>query len=434
MSLTVAGPVLPPVDDRGALSRILDRVREFLGAGGPYAGLPYGNLGGDPRAGYWLADGPWDRGKPIVTEGSAMGLPAYGRGVELIASTIAGVELRAYRWNAALSIDERIEPAPEVLRDPDPIATPWAWKFGVAEDLVNYGNSFHAYGEPNAEGWPRWLVPIDAEKVELGVDKETGILFWRVGGPRGRVYPYGGLLHISAGNRSGKILGRSKLLQYADALGGVQSTDAHARRYFQAGGQPTGILKVNDPDLTPEQAATYKSRYRETVGRPGNSEPLVVPGFVDYTPVVSDAEKQQLVAARQWDSQLAAMVLGIPSTYLGLQGTSMNYTTVETVDIGFVRDTVDRWAKPFEAAMTKWTLPRGQTARFDWTGRLRTDTKTRAEVHEIEIRSGTLTENEARQQVNRPPLDPPPPPPAVTPPPTPTPVESEQDPTPEVAA
>lgn len=408
--------VAPPSDGRSVVSRIMDRVRTFLSAGGPYSALPGGYFGGYFGGGYggafWMGDGALGNLGPVTTEATVMGLPAYGRGVELIASTIAGVELRGYRYDSTLLIDTRIDPAPEVLRDPDPISTPWNWKFAVAEDGINYGNHFARLGDPNAQGWPRWLVPIDATLVSLGVDKATGLLWWKIG--KNEVVPYGELFHISFGNRSGKILGRSKIVQYADALGGLLSTDAHARRYFRSGGLPSAVLKSTDPDFTQEQAQQLKDRYRATVGS-GSQEPMVIRSDIEFTPVVSDAEKQQLVAARQWDSQLAAMILGIPSTYLGLVGPSMNYTTVETIDIGFVRDTVDRWSKPIEAAVTKWLLPYGTTAKFDWSGRMRTDSKSRAEVLQIEKGAGLLTSDEGRQMLNRPPIAAPAPPPQLTP-------------------
>ena len=58
----------------------------------------------------------------------------------------------------------------------------------------------------------------------------------------------------------------------------------------------------------------------------------------------------------------------------------MTYQNVETADIGWIKDSVSRWAQPIEAVVSKVLLPRGQRARFDWAGRLRTDQKTQVEV------------------------------------------------------
>lgn len=381
------------------MARMLDRVREWLGFG--VTPLMTGSAAGGVSGG-WIFAPPAAGAAPAVTELSALALAPYGRGVDLIATSIAGVELRAYRRDPANMIDVRIEPAPAVLRDPVPAITPWAWRYGAAEDLVQYGNHCSLYGAPNAEGWPTSLIPVDITTVDLGVlpDAYGPRLVWRIADV---VYDYGSVFHISSGNRSGKILGRGVLAQYREAVSGVLATDQHARRYFQSGGIPPAIIQSDNPDLTQDQANQYKQRYRDTVGS-GSREPLVLPAGVQFTPVVSDAEKQQLVQARQWDAQLVAMMLGIPPYKLGLPTAGMTYSNIEQEDIAFVRDTVSRYSGAIEAAATKWLLPAGQSARFDWSARQRHDQQTRANVMRTEIEAGLMEVNEGRRHLNRPPL------------------------------
>ena len=421
--IVIAKEIQSHTDQRSILARVLDKVSAWLGFGSGVEQLPTGWV----NTPYWLGYGALPTAAPPVTEASVLGVPAFGRGVELIAAALAGVELRAYRFDTEQQINVRMEPAPEILREPDPLSTPWHWKYAMVNDLILYGNHFAALGEPNSAGWPRWLQPIDATRVALGRSDE-GKLVWKVGD---QYLPWGSLFHVSAGNRSGKILGRGVVAQYFDALGGLLATDQHARRYFQAGGTPTGILQSTDPDLTQAQADRIKQRYRETVGA-GSREPLVLPATYTFTPVVSDADKQQLVDARRWDAQLAAIVLGIPAYKLGLPGTSMTYQNIEQADIAFVQDSVSRWGDPIQASVTKWLLPAGQMARFDYAGRMRHDAKQRAEIMQAEISAGLLTSDEGRQMLDRPKL-----------PKTPVPPQLQQltgdevlnnDPTPEVAA
>lgn len=406
-TVTVARPIRPRVPgERSTISKFIEKVRGALSRGAMWgAGLTAAGSGwSDPR---WWSDNPDDW--PLrPTEVEALGLPPFGRGIELISSTIAGVDLIAYRYDKVDAIDVRLDPQPELLRDPDPISTPWNWKYALVNDMILYGNHFAFLGPPNADGWPRWLEPIDVTAVDVAVN-ETGI-WWRV---NGEIYPYGDLFHINAGNRSGYLLGRGLLLQYADALGGVLETDRHASRYFRRSGLPTAVIKVTDSDLTQPQADQIKAKYVSAFsGR--SKEPMIIPGHYEFTPVVSDAEKQQLVEARTWDATIVAMILGIPAAKLGLQGTSMTYSNIEMEDIAFVRDTVNRWGQPLENAVTKWLLPAGQKAKLDWLGRLRTDSKTRAEVIKIERDAGVLEINEARRMLQRPPIDEPEPAPIPT--------------------
>lgn len=396
--LTVAGPIRPrSPDERSIISKFVGKIRTWLGNGGSWGALsPLMAAHGwsDPR---WWSDDP-DDWPTRPTEWEALGLPPFGRGIDLIASTIAGVEINAYRHDRQDQIDLKMDPQPELLRDPDPVTTPWGWKYAMVNDLILYGNHFAFLGDPNPDGWPRWLEPLDVTSVDVAIN-QSGV-WWRV---NGEIVPYGDLFHISAGNRSGYLLGRGALAQYGGALGGALDVDRHAGRYFRRGGLPTAVLKVNDPDFQQDKATELKRKYMDTIG--GRSrEPLIIPGHYEFTPVVSDAEQQQLVEARTWDATVIAMILGIPSSYLGLQGPSMTYSNQETQDIGFIRDTVDRWAKPIEYAVTKWLLPNGQRAKFDWANRMRTDSKTKIEVTAAEVTAGVLTKEEARREYDRPPL------------------------------
>lgn len=131
-----------------------------------------------------------------------------------------------------------------------------------------------------------------------------------------------------------------------------------------------------------------------------------MPSTATITPLQSDAQSQQLVEARTWNAQLAAMILGIPSHMLGLPGPQMTYQNVETADIGWVKDSVSRWAQPVEATLSKVLLPRGTRARFDWAGRLRTDQKTQADVVTTYVGAGVWSVDEGRQTIGYAPMEP----------------------------
>lgn len=415
--IVVARPTTPTIekrDGRSIISTVIDKIRGFLIAGGsaldPMIGINYYG-GGSNQWGWSQGAG----GTTVqVNESSLMGLPPFGRGVDLIASAIAGVDLQAWRYDPDQGIDVQLAPGPALLRDPDPLSTPWHWKYALVNDLIVYGNHFAFLGEPNAEGWPQWTVPIDATLVALARDRETGQLAWRVGD---QIVAWGSLFHCPAGNRSGKILGRGVLTQYRDSAAGIIATDRHARQYFESGGLPSAVIIGKDPDVSQTQAQQLKDRYRATIGA-GSREPMVLSSRWEFKEVVSDAEKQQLVEARKFDATLVAMILGLDPHYLGLPGSSQVYQNIEQADIAFVRDTVSRWANPFEAAVSKWLLPAGQSARFAWSDRMRTDRKTRAETIRAEVDAKILTPEEGRREVNRPAM----------------PVLNDNDPSPEVAA
>ena len=89
-------------------------------------------------------------------------------------------------------------------------------------------------------------------------------------------------------------------------------------------------------------------------------------------------------------------------------GSSLTYANVEQRDLSLLKYAIGPWLVRLESALTD-LVPRGQYVKFNAGGLLRTDLKTRYEAHEIGIRAGFLTVDEARELEDREPLPPAPP-------------------------
>jgi HK97 family phage portal protein len=415
-------------DDQGQVERATraDVARRLAGRAGlsgaaTIAGVRWSGLESPARYAFLTGD-PYPNTPMPAGEREAMGLPPFGRGVALLANAVAGTTWRAMRWDPATGTSQRIPDQPAVLTDPDPMTTPWHYRWAAVEDLVLYGNHFALFGDLD---WrtlrPGWLVPLPADDVWLIIDPQTGRWSWAVAG---EMLDADELLHVSAGNRSGELLGRGVLAQYGESLGGAVAAESHAGAYFAGGTLPPAVLQ-SPTMLTQEQADELKSKWRDLTNE---REPVVLPTGYLLTPIVSNAEQAQLVESRQWNAAAVAMMLGIPSYKLGLAGPSMTYQNIETADIEFVRDSVDRYGSPLSEAFTKWLMPNGTTVAWDYAGRMRADQKTTAEVLSVLVGAGILTTDEARAMLNRPPLDTTTPPPLEAPPPADDPDPDDDDP------
>jgi HK97 family phage portal protein len=350
----------------------------------------------DRSAWAFLLGGDYPTGPAPAGEHAAMGLPPFGRGVALLANAVAGTDWRAVRHDAETGVSEAITDQPMVLTDPDPTTTPWNYRWAAIEDLVLYGNHFALFGDLDYRTLRAgWVVPLPADEVWIMSDpSRPGWYRWNIGGAD---LDPADVLHISAGNRSGEVLGRGVLAQYGEWLGGAVAAEEHTGAYFAGGALPPAVLQAPQV-LTQTQALDLKAKWREMTT---TREPVVLPSGYVLTPVVSNAESAQLVESRQWNAAAVAMMLGIPSYKLGLAGPSMTYQNVESADIEFVRDSVDRYGHPLSEAFTKWLMPRGTTVAWDYAGRMRADQKTTASVLTTYTAAGILTTDEARTVLGR---------------------------------
>jgi phage portal protein BeeE len=348
----------------------------------------------------WLL-GDWIAGPAAApaTEAEAMALPPFGRAVELITNAVAATGWHAEKWDADLGVSVRVPDQPAVLTDPYPNVTPWHYKWSAAEDLVLFGNSFGLFGPLDFRtGRPGWVAPVRADEVWIMTDPARPWAFqWAIGGT---LFDPDEVLHISAGNRSGEMLGRGTLNQYGGWLGGSVAAEDHASSYFAGGALPPAVITANQV-ITQGQADELKSKWRLMTS---TREPVVLPSGVTLTPIVSDAVAAQLVESRQWNAQMCANVVGVPGWKLGLPGPTMTYQNVESADIDFVRDSVDRYAQPLAEAFTKWLMPRGWSVAWDYAARMRADAKSTEEVITGYHAAGIIDTAEARRWINRPPL------------------------------
>ncbi|MBD3941957.1 phage portal protein [Microbacterium sp. NEAU-LLC] len=351
-------------------------------------------------AGRWTrADilyGPQPPEVPVVTEQVAMGNPFFGRGVDLLCNAIAGTDWYARRFDPTLGIRAPLTDQPNIVADPSPLQTLWNYRFGAGEDLILYGNHFGLNGELDwRTGRPGWIVPLPADEVWIMTDPaQPGWYQWVIGG---EAFDPDEIFHVSAGARSGEILGRGVLAQHADWLSGVEAAEKWSRDVFAAGALPPAVITVSNA-ANQAQLDLVKEKWRDIAS---TREPIILPSGTELKPVVGNAEQSQLVQARQWNAVAVANVVGVPVWKLGLEGPTMTYQNVETGDIDFVRDCVDRYGRPLTEAMSKWMLPAGTDVAWDYDSRMRADQKSVADVLVAYVGAGILTEDEARARIGR---------------------------------
>lgn len=334
-----------------------------------------------------------------LTEDEAMAMPPFGRAVALLANAIAGTDWAVRRIDPASGLKLPVLDQPAIATDPAPLQPIWHYRWAVAVDGILYGNHFALNGELDwRTGRPGWVVPVPADQVWILTDPASpGWYQWVIGGD---TFDVDEIFHIPFGGRSGEVLGLGVLQQYSTWLPGTQAAEEYSRDTFAAGALPPAVITAKGVP-TQTQLDDLKLKWRDIVS---SREPVIFPEGTELKPIVGNAEQAQLVEARKWNALMTANAVGVPGWKLGLEGPAMTYQNVETGDIDFVRDSVDRWGRPIVEAFTKWMLPGGNELAWLYDSRMRADQKTTSEVLNTYVAAGIMTKDEARAKLNLPPL------------------------------
>jgi HK97 family phage portal protein len=326
---------------------------------------------------------------PWVSEWSARQVPALTAGMRLISGIIMQLPLRQKRG------DEVVDPPATIIDNPapGPNRTTADYVDEYSSDILLYGNHVSLIGPPDSTGWPTMLIPLDVSTVSVARDEKTLEPIYALEGiddplPADRIF------HVAIDKRSGELRGRGVLPTLTGAIGAALAADAYAGRYFAESAVPSGVITDTRPNLTQDQANELKTKWMQAVS--GTRAPVVIPGSTTFQPLATDADKAQLVQARQWDATTVAMILGVPPFLLGIETQRHTYTNAETEFGRFVSTTILRLLRPLEQQLSLQCLPRGNTAEF-WTGALlRADTSTRANAAVSLYGANLITLEEAR--------------------------------------
>jgi len=314
----------------------------------------------------------------------------------LVADSIASLPMLAYEESPD-GEQARMTPTPTVLVEPWPLITYHDWHFGAVWSLLLRGDAFAlpADNDP-ATGYPRQFVLLNPDEVWVDVDK-SGLPRYSVGDIE---YGPGEIMHIRGITPPGSVRGVGVIEAHRRGLSTLLALDQYALDSFTSSGVPSGIITVDRPELGQEQAADLKARWMDAFS--GSRTPAVVPRTITFKPIAFSPEDMAYVEARKLGATEVCWIFGVHPMMIGAPaGTSMMYGNVESVHTAFASDSLMGWSARIEQTVSKW-IPRALTARYVYDGFLRGTTLERYQAHEIGLRIGVETLNEARDTEHRP--------------------------------
>lgn len=346
----------------------------------------------------WQSSGPWQGGMTIP--------PAY-RAAMLISGAAAGLPWRAYRLGED-DVPVRVRPDPPLLLRPGGRETRFETYRSTILDLLWNGNAIWLKTDDDDLGEPRSVLPVAARDVWVKRIEQTdqlatipvGTVGYYIGG---RWYHPDRVVHFKGPHEPGAVVGLGLVELF---LGGTLELAAEHRRQAAAAsgaGIPTGLLKSDNPDLTPAEAATLKAGWKASQA---TRDIAVLNATTSFESLAWNPTEAQLLEARQFDHVEIAQIFGVSAAWLDAATSSKSYANVEQEGIMLVRfgglaDTLEVVGETLAANLSDGTWVEPVRDKL-----LSADTLARYQAHQIGITAGFLAPSEARALENRQPMTP----------------------------
>lgn len=305
---------------------------------------------------------------------AGMSVPGAWRASLLLSGLLAGSPWHAFRKPAGDDPSPRmIEPTPPLLEQPAPPETRFTTFRQLALDYIWEGNAIGVYASRDRYGWPTAIVPVPAAWVHARrVDERNyplpiGEVEYLIGSLR---FSRQEILHIKGPCRPGDLRGMGVLETQLSTLRGAMSLSADAHTVK---GVPTGVLKSDNPDLTPAEAREMKAGW---LSSQRNRTVAVLNASTSFEPLAWNPEQAQLIEARKFSLSELELIFGLPVGWLGGESATKTYRNNEQDAINLQKYSLADILTPFKEALSQ-AFPRGTTVEPDLDALLASDTVTR---------------------------------------------------------
>lgn len=323
--------------------------------------------------------------------------------VRNIVDPIAASELKIYEEVEGRRVEQREGWLYHLLNvEPHPQYTSQGWGEVMLTRAVAAGDAY-AYIRPDGIGRTFSLQPLDPYR--MSADDEGGEPFYLYDDPvKGRVpLAEREVLHIR-GPRTGGFFGDSSFARAAGEIALAKAARDYATDYYANGALPGVMLKppaAMAGPLTPAQRTGVRDAWKALFGgRKRGGVGSLDPGW-EIQVIETDAEKSQVISAREAQVLEIARYFGVPGHLLGIRESAQGYgKNLAELSIGFVRQTLEPWARRVEEELRRKLMPerrgRGWWLEYDLSRLRKGDEESIARAEEIALRTGVLTINEAR--------------------------------------
>ena len=322
--------------------------------------------------------------------------------LRVLANSASILPIKIYRRGDLTQADQTETPLWRVLNvRPNPYQVPSVLKAQIMMHMMTRGN-FYAY--INAVGGEiRALQPLAPENmvVELNAFQEPSYVWTNPKNGDKRTYPANKILHVQ-----GLVYDGAVGLGLRDVAARLIKLDLsmadHARAFFDNQSVP-GQMILKAPagqKMKPEDKEALKESIRAGYSGANKFNFMLLEGGLEAQTLAFSAADSQLMEQQKNVAAQICAVMGVPPHLIGLMD-KMTYNNIEHQGINFVTYGLLPHLQRIEEALNAAVLGPDSPffCKFNESALLRGDSKTRAEISNIETQNGVISPNEWRARL-----------------------------------
>ena len=319
------------------------------------------------------------------------------------------IKLKQYQGRGSITI--RDSTLNELLQTrPNRFMSAHDMKFATEFQRIEFGDAFW-WMDVDRRGQLRGLYLLDSRRVQIYIDdvgimKEKNAVYYLYSDAKHgeMLFTEEEICHFKSFSRDG-LIGTPLKKYLFDCIDSELYAGKMLKEKYKTGLQDPIIVQYIG-ELNPEKEKKIQKKFASLGGAKQAGMVVPIPPDFKVDQLETKLVNSQFFELQGLNARNIANAFGVKSFQLNDMERS-TYSNIETQNLAFYTDTLLNVLTVYEQEID-WKIlttdqrEKGWYVKVNVDAILRADSKTRAEQHQIEIASGTLTPAEAREQEDRP--------------------------------
>ena len=295
-------------------------------------------------------------------------------------------------------------------RKPNPWQTSYGLRGTMAYHAALCGNAYAFKNRVGAGGKIAQLIVIPPARCKAEVLASSGELTYTVTGRSGehRAVRAEDIWHLRGPSWDG-LLGMDTLRLAREAIGLAMSTEETQATLHSKGVSTSGVFSI-EGTLNKEQYEQLKGWMVKEFGAGGKGTPMILDRNAKWHPTTMTGVDAQHLETRVHQVLEVCRFMRVMPIMVGISDKAATYASAEQMFIAHLVHTLMPWYERFEQSadcdlLTDEDRAQGHYTLLDPSAMLRGALKDTAEYLSKLVERGVLTRNEAREYIDRNPLD-----------------------------